>query len=79
MGLFKAFEPWTFSDFASFIGGFFIIGSIIFEAFKKAIERTEWSKKRQAEKMKNEKEAAHKQYREFTDEFVNEFVPPLLK
>lgn len=79
MGLFKAFETWTFSDFASFIGGFFIIGSIIFEAFKKATERTEWAKKRQAEKMKIKKEAAHEQYKEFTDEFVNEFVPPLLK
>ena len=79
MGLFKAFEAWTFSDFATFVGGFFILGSIIFEAFKKATEHTEWSKKRQAEKMKVKKEVAHEQYKEFTNEFINEFVPPLLK
>ena len=69
MGLFKAFETWTFSDFATFVGGFFILGSIIFEAFKKATEHTEWAKKRQAEKMKVKKEAAHEQYKEFTNEF----------
>lgn len=79
MGLFKAFETWTFSDFATFIGGFFILGSIIFEAFKKATEHTEWAKKRQAEKIKIKKEAAHEQYKEFTDEFIHEFVPPLVK
>ena len=79
MGLFKAFESWTFSDFASFIGGLFIIGSIIFEAFKKATERTEWAKKRKEKRNAEKREAAKKQYREFTDEFVKEFVPPLVK
>ena len=79
MGLFKAFEQWTFSDFATFVGGFFILGSIIFEAFKKATENTEWAKKRKAKKMEAKKEAAHQQYKEFTDEFIREFVPPLLQ
>ena len=60
MGFFKAIENWTFSDFASFIGGLFIIGSIIFEAFKKMTERTEWAKKRKEKRNAEKKEAAKK-------------------
>lgn len=77
--MFKAIAEWGFSDFASAIGGLFIIVFFVMEAIKKAVGHTEWYKQRQEEKNKKRKEADHEQYKEFTDEFIKQFVPPLVK
>ena len=77
--MFKAIAEWGFSDFASAIGGLFIIVFFVMEAIKKAVGHTEWYKQRQEEKNKKKKELDHEQYKEFTDEFVKQFVPPLVK
>lgn len=77
--MFKALTEWGLSDYASAIGGLFIIVFLAIECIRKAIGHTEWAKQRKAEKEKKQKEADYKQYREFTDEFVKEFVPPLVK
>ena len=79
MDFFKAWGSWSFSDFASFIGGLVILIYAASEAFKKATEHTEWAKKKKAAYYAEKREAAHKQYTEFTDEFVKSFVPPLVK
>lgn len=78
MNIFKDIVDWSLSDFASFFGGLIILIYISFEAFKKATEQTRWAQERKKEKEKIKREAAHKQYKEFTDEFVKEFVPPLI-
>ena len=44
--MFKAIAEWGFSDFASAIGGLFIIVFFIMEAIKKAVGHTEWYKQR---------------------------------
>lgn len=79
MEIFDIISKWPLSQIASFIGGAVILIYIGAEAFKKATEQTEWAKKRKAEKDKEKYEAAHKQYKEFTDAFVKDFVPPLVK
>ena len=79
MGIFEIISKWPLSQIASFIGGLVILIYIGAETFKKATEHTEWAKKRKKEKEKENYEAAHKQYKEFTDAFVEEFVPPLVK
>ena len=70
---------WSFSELASFIGGLLIFIYAAAEAFKKATEHTEWAKKKKAAYYAEKREAAHKQYTEFTDEFVKSFVPQLVK
>lgn len=79
MGIFEIISKWPLSQIASFIGGAVILIYIGAEAFRKATEHTEWAKKRRKEKEKEKYEAAHRQYQEFTDAFVKEFVPPLIK
>lgn len=79
MEIFKMISQWPLSQIASFIGGLIILVYICAEAFKKATEHTEWAKKRKEKKDKEKYEAAHEQYQEFTDAFVKEFVPPLVK
>lgn len=77
--MFKTLTEWSLSDCASAIGGLFIIVFLAIECIRKAIGHTEWAKQRKAEKEKKQKEADYEQYHEFTDEFVKEFVPPLVK
>ena len=77
--MFKALAEWGFSDYASAIGGLFIVVFLVAEGIRKVIGHTDWAKQRKAEKEKKQKEADREQYREFTDEFVREFVPPLVK
>ena len=77
--MFKAIAEWGFSDFASAIGGLFILIFFAAEVIKKVFSYTGWYKQRQEEKNKKKKEADHAQYKEFTDEFVKQFVPPLVE
>ena len=79
MEIFNIISQWPLSQIASCIGGLVILIYISAEAFKKATEHTEWAKKRKEKKDREKYEAAHKQYQEFTDAFVKEFVPPLTK
>ena len=79
MGIFEIISQWPLSQIASFIGGFIILIYIFADVFEKATSHTEWAKKRKEKKNKEKYEAAHKQYQEFTDAFVKEFVPPLVK
>ena len=79
MEFYKFISQWSLSQIASAIGGFAILIYFGVEAFKKATEHTEWAKKRKEKKSKDKEEAAHKQYKMFTDAFVKEFVPPLIK
>lgn len=79
MEIFEIISKWPLSQIASFVGGLIILIYVASEAFKKATEHTEWAKKKKEAKDKEKYEAAHKQYTEFTDAFVKEFVPPLVK
>lgn len=79
MEIFKTISQWPLSQIASFFGGLLILIYAVSEVFKKVTENTDWAKKRKEKRNKEKYEAAHKQYQEFTDAFVKEFVPPLVK
>lgn len=73
------FKDMTPAAWAELVGGFFIFVYILTDVIKKLIDRSKWGQKMKEEKEQMKREIAHKQYREFTDEFVNSFVPPLMK
>lgn len=69
----------TPAAWAELVGGFFIFIYILTDVIKKLVDRSKWGQKMKEEKELQKREAAHKQYKEFTDEFVKSFVPPLMQ
>lgn len=71
---------WTeISNIASLVGGLLVGGFLIWQVIEKAFGNISWIKKRREEKEKKEKKKRKAEYLEFTEEFVNHFVPPLMK
>ena len=73
------FKDMTPAAWTELVGGFFIFIYILTDVIKKLIDRSKWGQKLKEEKEQKKREAAHKQYKEFTEEFVQSFVPPLMK
>lgn len=69
----------TPAAWAELVGGFFIFIYILTDVIRKLVDRSKWGQKVKEEKEIEKREAAHKQYKEFTEEFVQSFVPPLMK
>lgn len=63
------------NEWAQMIGGFLILIYLLYQGLEKIISKSKWGKKRKEEKNK----AAYEQYQKFTVEFVDQFVPPLMK
>lgn len=73
------FKDMTPTAWAELIGGFFIFIYVIVQVIQKLVDRSKWGQRMKEEKEKKKIEAAHAQYKQFTDEFVASFVPPLMK
>lgn len=66
-------------NWAQLIGGLFILLYLLVDVFRKLTDHSKWGQARKQEKETRQREAALKQYKEFTAEFVESFVPPLVK
>lgn len=73
------FKDMTPAAWAELVGGFFIFIYILVQVIQKLVDRSKWGQKLKEEKESKKLEAAHEQYRKFTDEFVSSFVPPLVQ
>lgn len=62
------------SDWAQSIGGLLILIYLLYQIIEKLIGKSKWGQNRKQKK----EEAALKQYQKFTQDFVNQFVPPLM-
>ena len=62
------------NDWAQSIGGLLILVYFLYQIIEKLIGKSKWGQNRKQKK----EEAALAQYQKFTQDFVNQFVPPLM-